>query len=746
MFRAALLLALSLVTPIVAEPLPGTEPLTEKGDLAAKMVRGIDAYLMRELAKAPAPAKAPGVARLRELLGIVEWPAGAAGDKTPVELASQVKIAETETHDIYAIRWNVLSKVDGEGLLLEPKGRALAQVVALPDADDTPEDVAGLNPKVPAARQFARMLAERKVRVIVPSLINRKSQFSGNPEIDRKTTQPHREFLYRMAYEMGRHLIGYEVQRVIAAGDYLRRAEALPVGIIGRGEGGVIALYAAAVDPTFKSIASIGYAGPLPTMWKEPIYRNVWAILNEFGTAGFWRLLIPRAVCIGYNDDLKITGPAHNSNPGMGPTPGDIVPLPLKDYESVVKVLQAGENRSALNLKGIDHGNLQAGMTETIRYLLAGLGVPDQPGVADAPAAKVVRKLPNDETRQQRLYTQIADHVQHLWRASEPGRLERFNKLDYKSPEAYARSIEPVRKYFHEEVIGKLPAPSVAAQPKSREIYDTPAWKGHEVTLELYPDVFAYGILLMPKDIKPGEKRPVVVCQHGLEGRPTDVCDPTKKTTYYNSFGAQLANRGYIVFAPQNPYIFHDDFRVLQRKGNPLKLSLFSFIVRQHERILEWLPMLPQVDGNNLGFYGLSYGGKTAMRVPAILPNYKYSICSGDFNEWVGKNVSLLYRNSYMFTGEYEMYEFNLGRTFNYAEIAYLIAPRPFMVERGHDDGVGSDEMVSYEFAKVRYHYAKRLGIGSRTEIEYFVGGHEIKGVGTFDFIQRHSGWPATRR
>ena len=134
------------------------------------------------------------------------------------------------------------------------------------------------------------------------------------------------------------------------------------------------------------------------------------------------------------------------------------------------------------------------------------------------------------------------------------------------------------------------------------------------------------------------------------------------------------------------------------------------------------------------------------MRVPAILPNYKYSICSGDFNEWVGKNVSLLYRNSYMFTGEYEMYEFNLGRTFNYAEMAYLIAPRPFMVERGHDDGVGSDEMVSYEFAKVRYHYAKRLGIGNRTEIEYFVGGHEIKGVGTFDFIQRHSGWPATRR
>jgi len=35
-----------------AGELPGAKPLTEQGDLAAKMVQGIDAYLMRELEKA----------------------------------------------------------------------------------------------------------------------------------------------------------------------------------------------------------------------------------------------------------------------------------------------------------------------------------------------------------------------------------------------------------------------------------------------------------------------------------------------------------------------------------------------------------------------------------------------------------------------------------------------------------------------------------------------------------------------
>ena len=62
---------------------------------------------------------------------------------------------------------------------------------------------------------------------------------------------------------------------------------------------------------------------------------------------------------------------------------------------------------------------------------------------------------------------------------------------------------------------------------------------------------------------------------------------------------------------------------------------------------------------------------------PQSLESYALSICSGDFNEWVRKNVSVDSSISYMFTGEYEMPEWDLGHTFNYAEMAALIAPRP---------------------------------------------------------------------
>jgi hypothetical protein len=128
------------------------------------------------------------------------------------------------------------------------------------------------------------------------------------------------------------------------------------------------------------------------------------------------------------------------------------------------------------------------------------------------------------------------------------------------------------------------------------------------------------------------------------------------------------------------------------------------------------------------------------MRVPALLDGYCLSICSGDFNEWVRVNTTVHSSFSYVNrTPEWEMPEWDLGHTFDYAEMAALIAPRPFMVERGHQDGVAPDEWVSYEYNRVKKLYDE-LGIGSKTEIEFFNGPHTINGVGTFAFLDKWLG------
>ena len=266
-------------------------------------------------------------------------------------------------------------------------------------------------------------------------------------------------------------------------------------------------------------------------------------------------------------------------------------------------------------------------------------------------------------------------------------------------------------------MIGTLPEPTLPLNPRTRQVYDEPKWTGYEVVLDVYPDVIAYGILLLPKDLKPGEKRPVVVCQHGLEGRPRTCIDPKERHAVYNSFAAQLAERGFIVYAPQNPYIGENDFRAAPAQGQPAQavaLLVHRPPAPADARLARDAAVRrPEADR-------ASTASPTAARRPCAcrpsMKRYCLSICSGDFNEWIWKNVSVDLDRSYMWTGEYEMFEFDLGNTFNYAEMAGLIAPRPFMVERGHDDGVGTDEMVAYEYAKVRHLYANRLKIPDRTD------------------------------
>ena len=52
--------------------------------------------------------------------------------------------------------------------------------------------------------------------------------------------------------------------------------------------------------------------------------------------------------------------------------------------------------------------------------------------------------------------------------------------------------------------------------------------------------------------MKPGEKRPVVVCQHGRHGLPKEVIEGDKPA--YRNFAARLAEQGFITFAPHNLY------------------------------------------------------------------------------------------------------------------------------------------------------------------------------------------------
>lgn len=735
--------------PDKVETLSGTEPLDWSGDIASRMIDAIDAFLLRQTDKTcQVRAQAWETAltsgewpsnwlqskrdRLAQILGLKETRV------TPIRMSilsqpgQPQAIAETPQYSVYSVSWDVFSDLRAEGLLLLPKdGQPKACIVAVPDADVSPESLVGLEPGVPGESQYARRLAESDCLVLIPHLVSREITKRGNVSLT------HREFLYRPAYELGRHIIGYELEKILAAIDYFESqfpAMRESFGVVGWGEGGMLAFYAAAVDPRVSVVGVSGYFGPRGNLWKAPIDRNVFALLKDFSDAEISILIHPRPVIIEAAKGPEVVIP-----PGLGGAPGELKTPLLSDvkseYERACQILQRAGKSPHLILVPTEEGQGPYGSEEFLRTFLAAFRSP----LNLSPARSTPERLRDDPWRQNRTQRAIADLDQHIQRllVESPEIRKRFwAKLDTSSLERFSQSVEWYRNFFYEEVIGRFDIPLAEPKALTRKVYDMPKWEGFEVVLPVFEEVFAYGILLIPKGLKPQERRPVVVCQHGLEGRPQDTIQGNHRA--YHDFAARLAEEGFVVFAPQNPYIFGDRFRTLQRKANPLGKTLFSVIVPQHQQIVHWLSTREFVDPNRIAFYGLSYGGKTAMRVPPLVPQYCAVICSADFNEWVWKNASTTSRYSYVWTGEYEIFEFALGETFNYAEMATLIAPRPFMVERGHFDGVAPDETVAYEFAKVRFFYDAILKIGERTEIEWFTGPHEIHGVGTFQFLHKH--------
>src|SRR4051812_45673121 len=292
--RIALLMLMLACLPPHAAPadadatLPGTAPLTEAGDLSRKMLDGLHRFAERKLDESAAgrarlwkrdtssreayeKSVQPNRESFRTILGVVDPRLPARMERFGDD-DNPALVADEPAFRTYQVRWPVLEGVHGEGLLLEPKGDACGDVIALPDAGQTPEQLAGLAPGVERDSQFARRLAAAGFRVLVPVLISREFDASGNPRI-AMTNQPHREWIYRQAYQMGRHVIGYEVQKVLAAVDWIkgRSTPGSKVGVAGYGEGGLVAFYAAAVDPRIDAALVSGYFGPRERLWTEPI-------------------------------------------------------------------------------------------------------------------------------------------------------------------------------------------------------------------------------------------------------------------------------------------------------------------------------------------------------------------------------------------------------------------------------------------------------------------------------------------
>lgn len=199
-----LLLALNLTCAAADGSLPGTQPLSLEGDIAMQLVDGADRFLLRKIVEAKSP---PGtLERFREILGVRDARNTKVAPRIIYSPGSDAPLATAENYKIFETEWHSFSHVNGIGLMSIPNSPYSNIVISIPDCAVSPEQLAGVEPGVSASMQYSRHFAELNCLVITPLLIDRTL------EKRRNATLTHREYLYRSAFVLGRHIIGYEIQ------------------------------------------------------------------------------------------------------------------------------------------------------------------------------------------------------------------------------------------------------------------------------------------------------------------------------------------------------------------------------------------------------------------------------------------------------------------------------------------------------------------------------------------------------
>jgi dipeptidyl aminopeptidase/acylaminoacyl peptidase len=304
---------------------------------------------------------------------------------------------------------------------------------------------------------------------------------------------------------------------------------------------------------------------------------------------------------------------------------------------------------------------------------------------------------------------------------------------DYTSVQAYVKSVEPNRRRLA-EALGVFDAEGSDFAAEWRPFFEDDKITARRLRLQAAPGLFARAVLALPA--KGAAPFPLVVCQHGIASSPERVFGFDDPPNVYKGYGRALAERGFAVLAPSNT-TGHEPRNRLERIAKLLGKTLWGLEVFKIRRLLDFLETLGEVDVGRAGMYGISLGGAYTSFLAPLEPRIKAAVICAWFNDRLAKMLVEDPRYS-CFLPSPEEYVFLPGwlREFADSDLASLICPRPLLVECGKGDGIAWWPLVVAEFNRTREHWDK-LGLGDRCEIDLHDGGHEIRGVRSFEFLEK---------
>ena len=566
------------------------------------------------------------------------------------------------------------------GVELRPAGTGpFPLVVIVPDI--------GMAADTDAVRLAAHLRARGAASVLVPLVPRILHRQVGAPW-GSGHTEPisRREWLWRLATQVGQTLLGAGVRTISAlAADLAARWPVDParVAVVGLGDSGLLALLAAVGDERFRLVVA---------RWR--------ALFDPLAEGAEWDNLAPGLWPRAFDPHLADE---------LAPRSAILLQAP---YEAKPDLPTA---------RAVTWAETEFEADAAERFLAEGLGLAELPLLEPLAPRGVTARL--TRLQDERFAALEKEYYRLIAAAKRRGPLGGRDPAQFSGWQAEQRTALW-------DIVGRYPEPEMPLRPQVRLKQRDKGIAIYEVLLPIYQETFLRGLLAVPENLAPGERRAAIHCQHGWQGSPEEA----HSEGIYAAFAVRLARRGYVTWAPQAHYAEQSALLRLYRKGVLWGGNDFGLMIRYHQRGLDFLQSLPFVDPERIGFYGLSYGGYTALWYGALEERLKVVVCSGHYNDWAAKTTDGEYRAAYMVTNDREMYNFGLLKRFNHGEFAALICPRPFMVELGDQDLVMPHAWATREYTPVRRLYAS-LGIPERTRLHWGHGGHQNYATRSFRFL-----------
>lgn len=299
------------------------------------------------------------------------------------------------------------------------------------------------------------------------------------------------------------------------------------------------------------------------------------------------------------------------------------------------------------------------------------------------------------------------------------------------------------------KLLGPIP-PRVPLNPEITEEIDMGDYTRKRVIFDSDPYATVPAYLLIPKGIKPGEKRAAILAAHGHGFGKIDVCgigDSDERKAFIAQlnydYAQQWVKRGYVVIAPD-----WRGFGERESKGewtrvgrdscnvNGLAYAYQGYVllrlqVNDAMRALDYLQTVPEVDPKRIGCCGLSFGGTMTTYVTSLDRRVRVACISGYLSTL---DDAFSMRGLGNFCGAQAVP--GLAKYGDIAEVAMLIAPKPLVIEMGEKDTCFIIEDMKKAYDRLAKAY-KVLGHPERLTCDIHPGEHMWSGRVAFDWFDK---------